>query len=73
VSAPSGEIRVAANLTDPRYAQINRSRLSGGSATALQGNASAGPWNSELWALLLLLAGAFLLIEWAVFTRPRAV
>ena len=73
VSAPSGEIRVVANLADPRYAQINRSRLSGGSATALQGNASAGAWSAELWALLLLLAGAFLLIEWAVFTRPRAV
>jgi hypothetical protein len=73
VSAPSGEIQVVANLADPRYAQINRSRLSGGSATALQGSASAGPWNAELWVLLLLLAGAFLLIEWAVFTRPRAV
>ena len=73
VSAPSGEIRVVANLADPRYAQINRSRLSGGDATALRHNASAGAWNSELWALLLLLAGAFLLIEWAVFTRPRAL
>jgi hypothetical protein len=73
VSAPSGEIRVVANLADPRFAQINRSRLSGESAMALQRNASAGAWNAELWALLLLLAGAFLLIEWAVFTRPRAV
>lgn len=73
VSAPSVEIRVVANLADPRFAQINRSRLSGESAMALQRNASAGAWNAELWALLLLLAGAFLLIEWAVFTRPRAV
>ncbi len=73
VSAPTGEIRVVANLTDPRYAQINRSRLSGGSAMALLGNASARPWNAELWVLLLLLAGAFLLVEWAVFTRPHAV
>lgn len=73
VSAPSGDMRVVANLADPRYAQINRSRLSGGGATALQHDASTRAWNMELWALLLLLAGAFLLFEWAVFTRPRVV
>lgn len=73
VSAPSGEIRVVANVDDPRYAQINRSRLSGGGSSALQRDAPAGVWNAELWALLLVLAGAFLLFEWAVFTRPRAV
>ena len=73
VSAPSGEMRVVANVADPRYAQINRSRLSGGDATAVQRDASARAWNAELWALLLLLAGVFLLFEWAVFTRPRAV
>jgi len=71
-NAPSGEVWVVANVGDPRYAQINRSRFSGG-ATALQRHASARNWNAELWALLLLLAGAFLLVEWAVFTRPRAV
>jgi len=73
VSAPSGDMRVVANLADPHYAQINRSRLSGGGATALQGGVSTRAWIAELWALLLLLAGAFLLFEWAVFTRPRAV
>jgi len=62
-----------ANLADPHYAQINRSRLSGGGAIGLQGGDSTRAWNAELWALLLLLAGAFLLFEWAVFTRPRAV
>ena len=70
-NGPSGEVWVVANVGDPRYAQINRSRFSGG-ATALQRDASARNWNAELWALLLLLAGAFLLFEWAVFTRPRA-
>jgi hypothetical protein len=73
VSAPSGEIVVVANLADPRYSQINRTRLSGGEATAVQRDASAQAWNAELWVLLLLLAGAFLLFEWAVFTRPRTV
>jgi hypothetical protein len=62
-----------ANVADPRYAQINRSRLSGRGATALQRDASARAWNGELWVLLLLFAGAFLLFEWAMFTRPRAV
>jgi hypothetical protein len=73
VSAPSGEILVVANLADSRYAQINRTRLSGGGATAVQRDTSARAWNAELWVLLLLLAGAFLLFEWAVFTRPRTV
>ncbi|HEV8644270.1 MAG TPA: BatA domain-containing protein [Burkholderiales bacterium] len=73
VSTPSREIRVVANVADPRYAQINRSRLSGGGATTLQRDASARARNAELWALLLLFAGAFLLFEWAMFTRPRAV
>jgi len=73
VSAPNGEILVVANLADPRYAQINRTRLSGGDATAVRRDASARSWNAELWVLLLLLAGAFLLFEWAVFTRPRIV
>jgi hypothetical protein len=72
VSAPSGETQVVANVSDPRYAQINRSRLSDG-VTALQRDAPAGFWNTELWVLLLLFAAAFLLFEWAVFTRPRAV
>jgi hypothetical protein len=28
-------------------------------------------WPEELWTLLLLLAGALLLAEWAAFTRRR--
>ena len=72
VSTPSREMRVVANVADPRYSQINRSNLSGG-ATALQLGESARALKAELWALLLLLAGAFLLFEWAVFTRPRAI
>ena len=73
VRSPDGLIMVVVNVADPRYAQINRSRLSEDNATAVQREASARGWNAELWMLLLLLAGAFLLFEWAVFTRPRTV
>lgn len=73
VSAPSGQVLVVANAADPRYAQINRTRLSGAGATADQRKTSGRVRITELWALLLLLAGAFLLFEWAVFTRPRII
>jgi hypothetical protein len=73
LSAPSGQILVVVNVADPRYAQINRTRLKGGDATAVQLETPARSWITELWALLLLLAGAFLLFEWTVFTRPRMV
>ena len=72
VRAPNGETQVVANVSDPRYAQINLSHLSD-DVTALQRGAPAGFWSAELWVLLLLLGAAFLLFEWAVFTRPRAV
>jgi hypothetical protein len=72
VSSPSGQVLVVANLPDPRYAMINSTRLSGSDAKAARGGASARFWNAELWMLLLLLAGALLLIEWAVFTRRLA-
>ena len=72
VSTSDKQILVVVNVADPRYSQINRSRLSEGNP-ATQREPSPQGGNTELWALLLLLAGAFLLFEWAVFTRPRAV
>ena len=69
VSSPSGQAFVVANLADPRYALINRTRLNDGDATGVSGQPSARFWSAELWMLLLLLAGALLLVEWAVFTR----
>jgi hypothetical protein len=69
VSSPSGQAFVVANLSDPRYALINRTRLNDGDAMGVSGQPSARFWSAELWMLLLLLAGALLLVEWAVFTR----
>ena len=69
VSAPDGEVLVAANATDPDYALINRTRLAEAAAAPVAEGASAGLWGMELWMLLLLLAGALLLIDWAALTR----
>jgi hypothetical protein len=73
VSTPRDQVLVVANVADPRYARINRTRLSGADAKADQSETPARVWITELWTLLLLVAGAFLLFEWAVFTRPRTV
>jgi hypothetical protein len=69
VSTPDGEVLVAANVTDPDYALINRSRLADGAAMPVRESASARSWNMELWMLLLLCAGALLLLDWTAFTR----
>jgi hypothetical protein len=73
VSSPDGQVLVVANVADRRYAQINRSRFDEGSATANQRDEAPPGWKTEVWVILLLLGGAFLLFEWAVFTRPRVV
>ena len=73
VSSPSGKVLVVANLSDPRYALINQTRLSGSDAAGVKSETSAPFWNAELWMLLLLLAAAFLLVEWTVFTRRLGV
>jgi hypothetical protein len=69
VSAAEGHVLVAANVTEPDYALINRSRLADADATPAGEAASAGPRNMELWMLLLLSAWALLLIDWTAFTR----
>jgi hypothetical protein len=73
VSSPGGQVLVVANLSDPRYALINQTRVSGSDAAGVKGETSARFWNAELWMLLLLLATAFLLVEWTVFTRRLSV
>jgi hypothetical protein len=60
-----------ANVPDPRYALINRTRLNRAPARGVEGQASTRFWNAEPWMLLLLLAGTLLLVEWAAFTQPR--
>ena len=68
-SASAEQILIVANVPAPSYALINGTRFSAADATAVERNAPARFWNAELWMLLLLLAGALLLVEWAVFTR----
>ncbi|HEU5283922.1 MAG TPA: VWA domain-containing protein [Burkholderiales bacterium] len=71
VSGPGGRVLVVANVADPSYALINRTRLGDGQPAALADEAPAPFWRAELWMLLLLCAAAALLLEWAVFTRRR--
>jgi hypothetical protein len=73
VSTASERILVVVNVADSRYALINRSGLQEGDVTPAPREASAQGESTELWVILLLLAGVFLLLEWAVFTRPRTV
>jgi hypothetical protein len=73
VSGPTGRVKVVANVADPHYALINRTHLGGGETTRVGGAAAAPFWKAELWMLLLILAGALLLVEWAAFTRRRTV
>jgi hypothetical protein len=68
VSGRSGRVLVVANLTDPRYVQINQTPLASGSGTA-GGSSSASPWYPEPWMLLLLAACVLLVVEWAVYSR----
>jgi len=70
LSAPGRQILVVASVPDPGYALINRTRLSGAPVKAVASPASVRSWNAEPWMLLLLLAGALLLVEWAAFARP---
>jgi hypothetical protein len=69
VSNSGGQALVVANLPDPSFALINKTHLTADGATA---GGSAHLWNAELWMLLLLLAVAFLLVEWTVYTKRLA-
>lgn len=73
VSGQGEQVRVLANVLDPRAAFINRTRLDSRDATSLASAAPARFWNVELWMTLLLLAGALLVVDWAFFTRRGAV
>ena len=72
VSGPAGgRVLVVANVADPSYALINRTRLGDAQRTLLADEAPGPIWRAELWMLLLLCAATALLLEWAVFTRRR--
>ena len=69
VSSASGQALVVANLPDPSYALINNTHLTADGAPTTR---AARLWNGELWMLLLLIAVAFLLVEWTVYTKRLA-
>ena len=59
VSAASGRILVVANVADPHYAQINRSRFNENGEFVAQRNEFAGGLDTELWVFLLVLSCVF--------------
>jgi hypothetical protein len=72
VHAGSRQLKVVANLLDPRVADINHSRFVDRPPSI--GQQPAGLRRSaEPWMLLLLIATAFLLIEWTAYTRRVTV
>jgi hypothetical protein len=73
VSAPAEQILVVANVAAPSYALINRTRFGAADPAAVERSAPSRLRNAEPWTILLLLAGALLLVEWAVFTRRSVV
>jgi len=70
--APDQRVRVAVNVTDAAVTAVNASRLAGESAAPLSA-ASAGPWATNPWFALLLLAAALLVIEWWAYNRRMTV
>jgi len=66
---PAEQILVVANVSDPDYSLINRTHLADTAAAPAGGRSPARFWSMQLWMLLLLFAGALLLVEWTAFTR----
>jgi hypothetical protein len=64
-------LRVAVNLLDPQRARINDTALASQPWTPLL--AAPAPLRAELWTVLLVVAAALLLFEWAMFTRRITV
>jgi hypothetical protein len=68
VHSGARQMKVVANLLDPRVADINHSRYAGAKRSEPSSrNALVEP--AQPWTLLLLIATLFLVIEWAAYTR----
>jgi len=65
-------IRVVANITDPQFSDLNRSRF-GGASGAMAPTVSLARFNFEPWVLLLLFAVVLLALEWLAYVRHRTV
>ena len=68
VHAGARQLKVVANILDPRVADINHSHFAERPPSDGSGAAAPRP-PAEPWALLLLVGVAFLLIEWTAYTR----
>jgi hypothetical protein len=68
-SGSAGSVQVAVNVLDPRHAQINRSVLAAGGDARLLAAGAVRRWLAQSSAVLLALAAALLLVEWAAFAR----
>jgi hypothetical protein len=72
VANETSAIRVVANVTDPQFSDVNRSRFAG-AAGAGAPTVSRARLNFEPWVLLLLFAVALLALEWLAYVRHRTV
>ena len=72
VASDAGTTRVVANVIDPQYSDVNRSRFAGESV-AVAPSLSFPRFGFEPWVVLLALAVALLALEWLAYTRHRTV
>ncbi len=72
VTTTTGTMQVIANVLDPLYADINRSRFNGASATPAPAR-EAARFGFEPWVALLALAALLLAAEWLAYTRRISV
>ena len=73
VSNAHERLHVSANVLDPAYAQINRSRFADRSPEQATLPISNRGLSAEPWVLLLLLGVALLVADWLTFTRRMTV
>lgn len=72
VTAKTGTTQVIANVLDPLYADINRSRFNGASAAPAP-VLDAARFGFEPWVALLAFATLLLAAEWLAYTRRISV
>jgi hypothetical protein len=69
VTAAGREVLVVANLADPRVSLVNASRFAAAAAAPDDASRPAPFALPEPWIVLLVVAAALLLVDWAAFTR----